>query len=72
MQEADALCAYFFTGIAAARYPQTIEAVTAEVGIWVNATGVTFPGGLDESDLQDRAAVPAGAVEIYLHHAGST
>jgi hypothetical protein len=45
--------------------------VTAEVGVGGNVTGVNFPGDLDEGDLQEREAIPADAVEIYLHHAGS-
>jgi hypothetical protein len=70
-QGADVPWPYFFTGIAASRYPQVIEAVTSEVGIGGNGTGVLFPGSLDEGDLQQRAAIPADAVEIYLHHAGA-
>jgi hypothetical protein len=70
-QKSDALWPYFFTEIAAARYPQAIEAVTAEVGVGGNVTGVNFPSGLDEGDLQERAAIPADTVEIYLHHAGA-
>ncbi|MGI4735158.1 MAG: hypothetical protein ACRYG7_08265 [Janthinobacterium lividum] len=68
----DAPWPYFFTGIAAHRYPQAIEAVTAEVGVGGEATGVTFPGDLDEGDLQERAAIPADEVEVYLHQGGST
>jgi hypothetical protein len=45
--------------------------VTSEVGVGGNGTGVLFPSSLDEGDLQERAAIPADAVEIYLHQGGA-